>query len=112
LKQPTDPLQIKTKRTQESTGARAHSKTVGNNDNFDINIYDFDIGQPGYNQGQEFTTLDPKAMQTHQSLIKRGIVIERTLIDVAVAPESDSILTRTSSYQRQWGCIQTKHRDR
>ena len=111
MKQSNDPLQIKTK-TQESTGARAHSKKVDDNDNFDIDIDDFDIGQPGDNQGQEFTTLDPKAMQTHQSLMRRGIVIERTLIDVAMAPESDSILPRTSSYQQQQECIQTKHRDR
>ena len=64
LKQPNDHLQIQTK-TPESTSARAHSDKVYDNKNCDVDIDDFDIGQSGDNQGQKFTTLDPKAMQTH-----------------------------------------------
>ena len=65
LKQPHDPLQIQTK-TLESTSAHAHSDRVDDNNNFDSDIDHLDIGQPGDNQGQQFTTLDPKAMQTQQ----------------------------------------------
>ena len=58
LKQPHDPLQIQTK-TPKSTGARAHSDKVDDNDSFDVDIDGFDIGQSGDNQGQEFAALDP-----------------------------------------------------
>ena len=89
MKRPEDEIKACTK-TPESTGARKKSNTDGDEQDFDIHINAFDIGDNNGNDLDDnlFKQYDQKQLRTHDALVHRGNILEKILSTPMVDPDS------------------------